>query len=408
MRVRLRFWNRIRNCGDAVMSYIVQSALGATPVQVTWKQPHLLGVGSIFFLAKPTSFIWGSGMLRPYPELKAPPSENIRAVRGRMTLDHLRSLRPEVGQLPLGDPGIFADQVLAHYAKEGSSPRYRAAIVPHFQSAGKDVYRVHASDPDVVIVDMRDDSLAPLKAIRDSEVVVSQSLHGLVFATALGKPCVWISQKDDFDWCFKFRDWFTTTENPQNQPLPLDTDLEHLISACEMRPSVIDRDALLKAFPWQEVGYRDDTPLLDFESVRASVPPVVHYNWHFGEPVDRDHYREGPHAAELSKRVSGVLRHLASQWAELPYVCLLPEGSKIDRSSLVQLAAFMDRHTDVEALVILEGEPKAVQRLKVDPRLNPGGMRVSREAPWIGGGLMVRPTVQFGVESSIWTVLTSS
>jgi hypothetical protein len=390
------------------MSYIVQSALGATPVQVNWKQPHLLGVGSIFFLAKPTSFIWGSGMLRPYPELKAPSSDNIRAVRGRLTLDHLRSLRPEVGELPLGDPGIFADRVLAHYAKDGPSDRYRAAIVPHFQSAGKDIYRSYASDPDVVIVDMRDDSLLPLRAIRDSEVVISQSLHGLVFATALGKPCVWISHKDDADWCFKFRDWFTTTENPQYQPLPLDAGLEQLISSCEMRPSTIDKDELLSAFPWSEVAYEDNTPLLDFESVRALAPAVVHFEWHAGDAVDRAWYREPSRSAALAKRVGGVMRHLASQWAEVPYVCLIPPGVSIDRQLLVQLAAFMDRHTEAEALAIFANEASMPGLPKFDPRLSGGGIRVSKECPWIGGGLMIRPTVQFGVEASIWTVLASS
>ncbi len=390
------------------MSYIVQGVLHASPVQVTWKQPHLLGVGSIFFLAKPTSYVWGSGMLRPYAELKAPPSENIRAVRGQMTLAHLRSLRPEIGELPLGDPGIFADEVLSHYAREGASPRYRAAVVPHFQSAGKEVFRTYASDPDIVIVDMRDDGLAPLKAIRDSDVVISQSLHGLVFATALGKPCVWISHKADDDWCFKFRDWFTTTDNPQNDPLPLETGLEQLIAACEVRSSTIDKAGLLAAFPWAEVGFRDEAPLLDFETVRALVPPLIRFDWHAGEPVAREWYRDPSRSAALNKRVGAVMRQLAAQWAETPYVCLAPEGVHLDRQSLVQLASFMDRHTEAEALVVFDGDAVPLQkRPKTDPRLNVGAMRVSKDCPWLGGILIIRPTVQFGVETNTWTVITN-
>jgi hypothetical protein len=388
------------------MSYIVQGVLNASPVQVTWKQPHLLGVGSIFFMAKPTSYIWGSGMLRPYGDVKAPPSENIRAVRGRLTLAHLRSLRPDIGPLPLGDPGIFVDEVLARYAREGASSRYRAAVVPHYQSAGKDIFKTYASDPDVVIVDMRDDSLAPLKAIRDADVVISQSLHGLVFATALGKPCVWISHKFEDDWCFKFRDWFSTTDNPQNDPLPLEIDLEQLIDACEIRSSTIDRTALLEAFPWAEVGYRDEIPLLDFETVRALAPPLFRYDWHPGAPVTREWFREPSRSAALSKRVGAILRQISAQWAETPYLCLAPEGTHLDRQSLVQLASFMDRHTEAEALVVIDEDAiPLAQRPRADPRLSIGRMRVSKESPWLGGVLMVRPTVQFSTEAITWTVM---
>jgi len=269
------------------MSHIVQKVLNATPVQVTSRQPHLLGIGSIFFMANPNSFVWGSGALRPYAEMPQVPPENIRAVRGKLTLKYLQSVRPGIGNLLLGDPGIFADELIAGDLPHPSSARYRAAVVPHHLSAEDQIYRKYAQADDIVMVDMRDDGLQPLRAIRDSDVVISQSLHGLVFATALGKPCIWVSHSSEDNWCFKFRDWFSTTENPQDMPFALDRGLEALIKACEPRPSTIDRAALLSAFPWDDVGYDDGSPLLDFESVRAMTPPVLRLEWAPGLPASR-------------------------------------------------------------------------------------------------------------------------
>jgi len=407
LRVRLRYWNRIRNCGDAVMSYVVQNVLNATPVQVTARQSHLLGVGSIFFMAKPNSFVWGSGMLRPYDEIPNVPSENIRAVRGRLTLKHLQSLRPGIGNLPLGDPGIFADELLAGDTVHPPSARFRAAVVPHYRSAGKEIYREHAQADDVVVVDMRDDSLQPLRAIRDSEVVISQSLHGLVFATALGKPCIWISHNTEDHWCFKFRDWFSTVDNPQDTPLRPDCGLDELIKACEHRFSTIDRTALLSVFPWDEVSYNDGNPLLDFESVRAMTPALLRLDWAPGPAVSRDWYREDEtRTRALNGTIRGLNKLIAAHWAETPYICLAPEKLQIERRILVELAAFMDRHTNAEALLVMPPgllSPAQVQEMK--PALTTNSMQVSKSSPWIGGALFLRPTVKFSLESVTWTVI---
>ncbi|WP_424606614.1 polysaccharide pyruvyl transferase family protein, partial [Acinetobacter baumannii] len=66
------------------------------------------------------------------------------------------------------------------------------------------------------VIDMMDDSLAPLQRISEAEVVLSQSLHGLIFAAALGKPYLWISGHSSEVWNWKFLDWFSTCENGQN------------------------------------------------------------------------------------------------------------------------------------------------------------------------------------------------
>ncbi len=391
------------------MSYIVQNVLNATPVRATARQSHLLGTGSIFFMANQNSFIWGSGFLRPRADMLRSnvPSENIRAVRGRLTLKYLQSLRPGFGNLPLGDPGIFADELLAGDTAHPPSARYRAAVVPHYRSAGNEIYRKYAQADDIVLVDMRDDSLQPLRDIRDADVIISQSLHGLVFATALGKPCIWVSHNTTDNWCFKFRDWFSTTENPQHTPLPVDYGLEELIKACERRPSTIDRAALLSVFPWDDVGYDDAKPLLAFESIRAMTPPVLRLDWAPGPPASRDWYlQDETRAQALSGRICRLTKLIATHWAETPYICLAPERMQIDRRTLVELAAFMDRHTNADHLLVMpSGMLSPTQMPKVEPALSTSAMQISKVAPWIGGALFLRPWVKFSLASATWTAI---
>lgn len=113
-------WARIKNIGDAITPYIVNTIAPGEPVLSTAKGPHLLGIGSIFHFANPQSQIWGSGILDPTKSSFNIIPSKIHAVRGKLTLERLRKMGYDVGDVPLGDPGILI----------GRLPEVRDAQVP--------------------------------------------------------------------------------------------------------------------------------------------------------------------------------------------------------------------------------------------------------------------------------------
>ena len=267
-----RYWNTIRNCGDAITAHILRRVFDLEPMVVPPGQPHLLATGSIFFMAQPTSCLWGSGVLNLATAGAGLAATQIRAVRGHDTVALLRHAGVALGEVPLGDPGMLIGRFVDPAAQP---PRWRVAVVPHHSALRDPRFRAMAARDDVCLVDMLDDSLLPVEQIARSEVVVSQSLHGLVFAEALGKPNVWISVDDGPNWKFKFLDWGTTLDNPQRQPLHVSTPLEAMVAAAERRHFTPDLAALVAAFPRELAQDPPPGGLLPFEACRRRAPPLV-------------------------------------------------------------------------------------------------------------------------------------
>ncbi|MDQ1077669.1 polysaccharide pyruvyl transferase family protein [Pseudoroseomonas cervicalis] len=246
--VPYRYYNVIRNCGDAITADILSGVLGVTGKVVDGSKPHLLGIGSIFFMATPHSHIWGSGVLNPANALPGFDPAKIHALRGALTREHLRSLGHRLPDVPLGDPGVLVDGLMQGFTPQR---RYRAAVVPHHSSFHSRKYDAFRGSEEFCLVDMMDDSRLPLEQIAAADVVISQSLHGLIFAEALGKPNLWVSDNASPAWTFKFRDWYSTTEAPQAEPAPLSLTPEEMLRQAARRGLKIDRAALKAAFPHQ-------------------------------------------------------------------------------------------------------------------------------------------------------------
>jgi len=91
-----------------------------------------------------------------------------------------------------------------------------------------------------------------LRAMADCGAVISSSLHGLIFAEALGIPNLWVTASNEIaGGPFKFDDWFSTTAIPQTTGHPLaSTDtVDSLIDRTILHDSTIDIEALYAAFP---------------------------------------------------------------------------------------------------------------------------------------------------------------
>lgn len=402
MIVGYRYWNQIRNCGDAITAYILRDVLGCTPMMVGIAEPHVLAVGSILFMAGPKSLVWGSGMLSPDTAPETLPSANIRAVRGRESLAALQATRPDLGDVPLGDPGVLVGALLDRADFAATPTRYRAAIVPHYTYY--DRLAAAGVPEDCCLVDMRDATLRPLEQIQAAEVVVSQSLHGLVFAAALGKPYVWTMTAANEAKSFKYRDWFSTTENPQATPLWIRAPIEEQIAAAEHRPFAGDPAALLAAFPGAEAQRSGDSPVLGFESIRAMAVAVVTADWIDGLAAAAAGGL--PMRRRFARTLDRVTRQYLEGWSEVPYVLVRSTASARLDVDLPALAAFMDRHRGIDAAVLVAG--RTLPGGLGEPVIADGGFLAAPGASYRdAAAIVMRPGVPFAFTRAIFTLARS-
>jgi len=385
-----RSWNRIRNSGDAITSEILTKLTGLPARAVSPECPHILGVGSILFFAGRNSHVWGSGILNPAMPIPEAGSASYYALRGKKTYSALRELGIALPDLPLGDPGIFAAEVCGANLIANPRVKYRAAFVPHHGSIGHPLYNEIMQDPDFTVVDILDDSLRPLEQILESAVVVSQSLHGLVYAESLGKPNVWISERHDAIWRFKFEDWFSTTNLPQIDPEPLTAKLDELLAKARLHDSVIDKALLAQTVPIQPCA-AVSSHFLPVESCRK-YNPVVFFIDTLLAARQYDDEAVGQEAVDaLSKKVFPFVWKLFKQWGERRYCLIVPadEDVSLEPQRLLHAVRFLDENAAVDFAFVL---PKSRCRDRsVAYKTFRCEIDVIRSNPIAGGALLIRP-----------------
>jgi hypothetical protein len=192
------------NFGDDINPSLFRRLAGCrTRFAANRRRPHVLGAGSILGKATASSIVCGSGFLEPPGRDRIAPAAVV-AVRGELSRSGLGG-RSDVA---LGDPLVLVGELLAPQTK-----RHRFGLVPHVTSV--DRWRSRC-DPDLLVIAP---GLRPWRVIRgiaSCETIISQSLHGLIVADALGIPNVWIAPSDAMvGGRFKFDDYFSTIDRPK-------------------------------------------------------------------------------------------------------------------------------------------------------------------------------------------------
>jgi Glycosyltransferase family 25 (LPS biosynthesis protein)/Polysaccharide pyruvyl transferase len=267
----IRYWNFVRNAGDQINPYIFETVAERTPYFAPQGAEHVLGIGSVFFMATPQSHIWGSGILDPNADCSQVVLSKVHAVRGKLTYGILKDRDGLSRAVPLGDPGIFADEIaeIRAYLPNAQVKR-RVGLIPHHGLTGHKYIQEMAKQPDVSVINPRLGCIDFIKEIIASEIIVSQSLHGIIFAQTFGKPFVWLSHSSDETWLFKFHDWFSMTADAPQAPAMFGTSFASLLGQARPREHGIDKAALRAAFP--DVPPGDRTPGIGFREVRRLAP----------------------------------------------------------------------------------------------------------------------------------------
>ncbi|MFC3124527.1 polysaccharide pyruvyl transferase family protein [Pseudoroseomonas globiformis] len=397
-----RFWNGVPNNGDTITAELIRDLVGTQPFLVPGNRPHVLGVGSIMFMANQNSYVWGSGVIDPStytPDLDA---KKVRAVRGTLTRDWLHSRGIKIGDVPQGDAGSFIAALPALRHLAGRRPRYRAAIIPHWASAWMPVFKKLSHTPEIVMVEMRDSSMKPIEQIADADIVISQSLHGLIYAEALGKPTLWISQTDDDKWCFKYRDWYSNVRNAPNKPMLLDKFDEAAFREARRRDITVDQWAMLSAFPRQEVAFDPGHEVVTFEEARRLSPSHIVNPALLPEGLfnARD---EPEHAKQIEAALASFAATAYGHWAEPPFCYITRSAMPVGGPVFAAMQQLLYTLHDVDVICIAS---KADLEKRGDAPLAPfkvAEREFAKGVALIGGGVFCRPG-KFNLRERIGTI----
>lgn len=238
-KVNLNYCHDFKNIGDNISPILVEYAAKTHNIDINQdvkQTKHLFAVGSIITAGAQDCTVWGSGLLntkilgRLYKR-----KLDIRSVRGplsRIVLMDQGYYVPEV----YGDPAILMPLIYDAVIEK----TYPISVITHTNE------KVDLPDAKIHIINVKtSDYKTFVEEIKASEVVISSSLHGIIFAESYGVPAIMLRPQVDL---FKYYDYYYST-NRYSFPIA-----ETVAEALDMRPAELPdftymREGLLRAFP---------------------------------------------------------------------------------------------------------------------------------------------------------------
>lgn len=246
------------NFGDIVTTDIIKSIFGYNVVFSEIYQCQMIGVGSIIYALDDYADtnivnVWGSGYIdnKRHPIL----DNNFRfwCVRGQLSQKRINKENYSKDSLALGDPGILANLVY-QYKKNNKSNKI--GFIPHHSNIRSRLTNKIKKDGRFIVINPLDSPENIAKQIVSCKMVLSASLHGLIFSDSFKVPnfCVPIIKKSD-GGDYKFKDYYSGVDKKY---YPVDIDkifdqdyLDELIKSYEpIKKLKAKQRKIIKSFPY--------------------------------------------------------------------------------------------------------------------------------------------------------------
>lgn len=235
-RKTLTYWywfSNKPNAGDVYNKYLVEKLYDCKFAQSTDGSPDVCFCGSILLNRniRNCKYVVGCGIQKTSATSKAPNATYL-AVRGNITKNLLKSqFKKDVGEPLLCDPGLMISRLFnpTNQVKKV----HKIGIIPHYVDEDK-VRRIYGSKYHVISMQTFDIE-GLVKDILSCEMILSSSLHGLIFAHAYGIPAYHFQLTDLMgNGNFKFNDYYSSFDgidyvkfNCKNGEIPISDIIEH-------------------------------------------------------------------------------------------------------------------------------------------------------------------------------------
>lgn len=209
--LKLWYWRRENskgNFGDEITPEIILNIFGYRTEWTPINECKIIGAGSILETAiesnNKTIKVWGSGFIVP-PKKSATKelgSLGYYLVRGEVTRSRIN--KPHI---PLGDPGLLANIVY----QKSNNRHNKIGVVAHYVDASHETVSKMRRDNRFVVIDPLDRPQEVARQITECRLIISSSLHGLIFADSFGIPNIHIQFSDlVVGGEYKFRDYYSS------------------------------------------------------------------------------------------------------------------------------------------------------------------------------------------------------
>lgn len=236
------------NFGDELSVDLIQKIFGYrvdwAPVEIC----ELIAVGSIIEIAenaknKNRIKVWGSGFIKKGKSSGS--NLDFSAVRGTLSKTRIKK------DVPMGDPGILAN-LIYEPSKEKTD---KIGVIAHYIDYDLPLIKQLRTDNRFLIINPLDKPANVAKQITSCKMILSSSLHGLIFADSFGIPNFHLPlSKRVTGGIYKFHDYCSGVGKPYQAINPAKIKnqdyLNQLIKTYQPISNLKAKQrALIKAFP---------------------------------------------------------------------------------------------------------------------------------------------------------------
>lgn len=213
---------------------------------------YIVGLGSIIQHSTKNAKVWGSGFQNPKDTFKG---GKLLAVRGPETNQEL--IKRGYGPVPVyGDPGLLMPLIYRPKVQK----KYDVGIIPHIKE--KEYIQSKIVGEGIRIIKLQTNDVEhTIQDILECKVVLSSSLHGLIFSQAYGIPAVLFRSFHTSEWQFKNIDYLKSVGLSHYNPICFDS-LQYITKATLI-------DAINKYSKFSMIA----TSLVDMQRDLLSVAP---------------------------------------------------------------------------------------------------------------------------------------
>lgn len=176
---------------------------------------YIVGLGSVIQYSSQSAMVWGAGFQNPQDTFGG---GTVLAVRGPLTDDEL--MKRGYNKCGVyGDPGLLMPLI---YQPKITPPHFDFGIIPHFEEI--DYIKEMVKDKRIKVIDFRTANIEEaINSILDCKIIVSSSLHGVIFSQAYGILAILFQSFHTSKWQFKNRDYLESVSIAPYEPIFLDS-----------------------------------------------------------------------------------------------------------------------------------------------------------------------------------------
>lgn len=202
--------------------------------------------------------IVGSGFIKPNEsKQKLRRKVNIKALRGKKSVERFMNAAVELDNIVLADPGILASYIFPINCEK----KYDVGIIPHYVDKENSclINNIHLKDNKYIIIDIEQDVEEVLKQLCECNCIISSSLHGLIFADSYNIPNRQMVVSDlVIGGTYKFEDYYSAYD----LDLPEVIDIRKCVISdaiiARVKSEYIDKEALIKSKQIELVNIFED------------------------------------------------------------------------------------------------------------------------------------------------------